>query len=119
MLAASNGNIFRGWSKESYGGHSEPNKTLNFRLFALLTRLPGGKWSYLSVAMGPGLCHDRNILCTSMQKQIHLFSRVRNGLRMMVSGLNHLLGRVKRSDLVQSGRDTSPDVVGGLTRAHE
>ena len=35
----------------------------------------------------------------------------------MVSGLNHLLGRVKRSDLVQSGRDTSPDVVGGLTRA--
>ena len=42
-----------------------------------------------------------------------------NGLRMMVSGLNHLLGRVKRSDLVQSGRDTSPDVVGGLTRAQE
>ena len=30
---------------------------------------------------------------------------------MMVSGLNHLLGRVKRSDLVQSGWDTSPDVV--------
>ena len=71
------------------------------------------------MAMGSGLCHDRNILCASMQKQIHLFSRVRNGLRMMVSGLNHLLGRVKRSDLVQSGRDTSPDVVGGLTRAHE
>ena len=37
----------------------------------------------------------------------------------MVSDLNHLSGRVKRSDLVQSGRDTSPDVVGGLTRAHE
>ena len=53
---------------------------------------------------------------------IHFFSRVKNvknGLRMMVSGLNHLLGRVKRSDLVQSGRDTSPDVVGGLARAHE
>ena len=38
---------------------------------------------------------------------------------MMVSDLNHLPGRVKRSDLVQSGRDTSPDVVGGLTRAQE
>ena len=37
----------------------------------------------------------------------------------MVSGQNHLRGRVQRSDLVQSGRDTSPDVVGGLTRAHE
>ena len=37
----------------------------------------------------------------------------------MVSGLNHLLGRVKRSDLVQSGRDTAPDVVGGLTQAQE
>ena len=37
----------------------------------------------------------------------------------MVSDLNHLPGRVKRSDLVQSGRDTSPDVVGGLTRAQE
>ena len=36
---------------------------------------------------------------------------------MMVSGLNHLLGRVMRSDLVQSGRDTSPDVVAGLARA--
>ena len=37
----------------------------------------------------------------------------------MVSDLNHLPGRVKRSDLVQSGRDTSLDVVGGLTRAQE
>ena len=53
------------------------------------------------------------------QQRIQRFSRVKNGLRMMVSGLNHLLGRVKRSDLVQSGWDTSPDVVGGLTRAHE
>ena len=37
----------------------------------------------------------------------------------MILDLNHLPGRVKRSDLVQSGRDTSPDVMGGLTRAHE
>ena len=45
--------------------------------------------------------------------------RVKSALKMMVSDLNHLPGRVKRSDLVQSGRDTSPDVVGGLTRAQE
>ena len=38
---------------------------------------------------------------------------------MVVSGLNHLLGRVETSDLVQSGRDTSPDVVGGLKWAQE
>ena len=38
---------------------------------------------------------------------------------MMVSDLNYLPGRVKRSALVQSGRDTSPDVGGGLTRAQE
>ena len=37
----------------------------------------------------------------------------------MGSDLNQLPGRVKRSDLAQSGRDTSPDVVGGLTRAQE
>ena len=48
-----------------------------------------------------------------------LFSGFKNGLKMMVSDLNHLPGRVKRSDLVQSGRDTSPDVVEGLTRAQD
>ena len=37
----------------------------------------------------------------------------------MVSGLNHLLERVKTSDLVQSGRGTSPDVVEGLTRVQQ
>ena len=50
---------------------------------------------------------------------IHFFSGVIIELKMMVSGLNYPLGRVKRSDLVQSGRDTSPDVVGGLARAQE
>ena len=49
----------------------------------------------------------------------NLFLGVNNGLRMVVSDLNQLVGRVKRSDLVQSGRDTSSDVVGGLTRARE
>ena len=54
-----------------------------------------------------------------MPISIHSFSGVKNGLKMMVSDLNYLPGRVKRYDLVQSGRDTSPDVVGGLTRDHE
>ena len=49
----------------------------------------------------------------------YTFFVVKSGLKMMVSDLNHLPGRVKRSDLVQSGRDTSPDVVGGLRRAQE
>ena len=40
-------------------------------------------------------------------------------LKMVVSDLNHRPGRGKRSDLVQSGRGTSPGVLGGLTRAHE
>ena len=48
-----------------------------------------------------------------MPQSIHFFSGFKNGLKMMVSDLNHLPGRVKRSDLVQSGRDTSPDVVRG------
>ena len=47
------------------------------------------------------------------------FETIQKRLKMMVSDLNHLPGRVRRSDLVQSGRDTSPDVFGGLTRAHE
>ena len=33
------------------------------------------------------------------------------GSKMMVSGLTHLVGRVKRSGLVQSGLDTSPNDV--------
>ena len=36
---------------------------------------------------------------------------------MMVSRISHLLGRVKRSDLVQNERNTSPDVVRGLVWA--
>ena len=52
-------------------------------------------------------------------KRIHFFSGVIIELKMMVSDLNHLLGRDKTSDLVQNGRDTSPDVVGGLTLAYE
>ena len=54
-----------------------------------------------------------------MPKWIRFFWGVKNGRKMMVSDLNHLPGRVKRSDLVQSERDTSPDDVGGLTRAQE
>ena len=46
---------------------------------------------------------------------MHFFSGLMIELKMMVSGVNHHVGRVKRSDLVQSGRATSPDIVGGLT----
>ena len=59
-----------------------------------------------------------NMFYFEMKKYIH-FSGVKSGLKMVVSDLNHLLGRVKRSYLVQSGRDNSPDVMGGLTRAQE
>ena len=47
-----------------------------------------------------------------------LFFEGQNGLKMMVSGLNHLLGRFQRSEFVQSGRNASPDVVGKSTRGH-
>ena len=63
--------------------------------------------------------HDGNMFYFQMPQHIHFFSRVRNGLKMMVSVLNHLRGRVKTSDLVQSRRDTSPDVMGGLAWAQE
>ena len=67
--------------------------------------------------LGPN--HNGKMFYSQMPQHIHFFSGVIIELKMMVSGLNHLLGRVKRSDLVQSGRDTSPDVVGGLTRAQK
>ena len=60
-----------------------------------------------------GPYHNGNMFYFQIPQHIHFFSGVIIELKMMVSGLNHLLGRVKRSDLVQSGRDTSPDVVGG------
>ena len=66
--------------------------------------------------LGPN--HNGNMFYFQIPQHINFFSGVIIELKMMVSGLNHLLGRVKTSDLVQSGRNTSP-VVGGLTRAHE
>ena len=39
---------------------------------------------------------------------------LKNGHKTMVSDLNHSLGRVESSDLVQNGRNCTPDVVGGL-----
>ena len=67
--------------------------------------------------LGPN--HNGNMFYFQMPQSIHFFSDVIIELKMMVLGLNHLLGRVKTSDLVQSGRDCSPDVVGGLKWAHE
>ena len=67
--------------------------------------------------LGPN--HNGNMFYFQMSQHIHFFWGVIIELKMMVSGLNHLLGRVKTSDLAQSGRDTSPDVVGGLTWAQK
>ena len=67
--------------------------------------------------LGPN--HNGNMFYFQMPQHIHFFSRVRNWLKMTVSVLNHLPGRVKTSDLVQSGRDTNTDVVEGLTINHD
>ena len=57
---------------------------------------------------------DGNRLIYSFPISIHFFSGLKNGHKMMASDLNHSLGRVESSDLVQNGRNNSPDVVGGL-----
>ena len=57
---------------------------------------------------------DGNRLIYSFPISIHFFSGLKNGHKMMVSDLNHSLGRIESSDLVQNGRNYSPDVVGGL-----
>ena len=50
---------------------------------------------------------------------IHFFGGFKNGHKMVVSDLNQSLGRVESSDLVQNGRNYSPDVVGWLYCAQE
>ena len=67
--------------------------------------------AYLEGVKILGTIHDGNICYFSIYKQVHSFLRFKKGSKMMVSGLTQLLGRVKSSDLVQSGPDTSPDVV--------
>ena len=62
---------------------------------------------------------DGNRLIYAFPISIHFFSGLKNGHKMMVSDLNHSLGRVERSDLVQNGRNYSPDVVVGLYWAQE
>ena len=62
----------------------------------------------------PGTHLDGNTFIFSFPISIHFFSGLKNGHKMMVSDLNHSLGRVESSDLVQNGRNNSPDVVGGL-----
>ena len=57
---------------------------------------------------------DGNRLIYSLPISIHFFSGLKNDLKMVFSDLNHSLGRVESSDLVQNGRNNSPDVVGGL-----
>ena len=105
--------------RNSYGGYSETPQTRSFRLSALLTSSLGGKCNYLGGVKVSGPNHNGNMFYFQMPQHIHFFSGIITELKMMVSGLNHLVGRVKTSDLVQSGRDTSRDVVVRLTRAHE
>ena len=57
---------------------------------------------------------DGNRLIYSFPISIHFFSGLKNGLKMVFSDFNHSLGRVESSDLVQNGRNDTPDVVGGL-----
>ena len=99
--------------------HSETPQTLNFRLIPLLTSLQGGPGAYLGGVKVSGTITNGNIFYFPLPEQIHLFSGVKNGLKMMVSNLNHLLGRVKRSDLVQNERSAFPDVVGGLAHTEK
>ena len=58
-------------------------------------------------------------LIYSFPISIHFFSGLKNGHKIMVSDLNHSLGRTESSILVQNGRNYSPDVVGGLYWAQE
>ena len=99
--------------QNSYGGYSETPQTRSFRLFALLTSSTGGTRSVLGGVTVSGPNHNGNMFYFQIPQHIHFFSGVIIELKIMVSGPNHLLERVQTSDLVQSGRDTSPDVVGG------
>ena len=57
---------------------------------------------------------DGNMGRYSLPIRICFFLGLKNDHKMMVSDLNHSLGRVESSDLVQNGRNNSSDVVGGL-----
>ena len=61
--------------------------------------------------MGPGaINHGHITLGRPPKAQI----RAHLGLRRAFLDVNQSLGRVKSSDLVQNGRNTSPGVVGAL-----
>ena len=62
---------------------------------------------------------DGNRLINSFPISIHFFSGLKNGLKMMVSDLNHSLGRVENSDLVQNGRNYFIDLLGWMYLAQE
>ena len=62
---------------------------------------------------------DGNKLIYSLPIKDAFLEGLKNRHKMMVSDLNHSLGRVESSDLVQNGRNNSPDVLGGLYWAQE
>ena len=92
-------------------------------MFSGLTQLLGRvKGSYLvhsGLDTSPdvvGTIHDWCIAIISLSGRPEY---LKTGSKSWLRGPNHLVGRVKRPDLVQSGRNTSRDVVGGLPRAQE
>ena len=83
--------VFWGVVQKTYGGYSETTQTRSFRLFALLTSQPRGKWNYLGGVKVSGTHHDGNIFYFQIYKHMHFLSGVTIGLKTMVSGLNHPL----------------------------
>ena len=63
------------------------------------------------VVLGPGVKICRKITLGHAQKLAKRRGKVDSGT---CSDLNHLLEGVERSGLVLGGRDTSPEVAGGL-----
>ena len=98
----------------SRGMHFETPLRLNFRLYALLTSWVGVLLAHLSGVKSLTTIHNGNICYFSIYNEYTPFSRSKIGSKMMVSGLTHLLGRVKRSYVLKSKPDSSSDDVGGF-----
>ena len=100
--------------QKSYESHPEAPQSFGFGLFALLTSFPGGTTTPLGGVKVSGTHLDGNSGLYSFPISICFYSGLKNGHKMMVWDLNHSLGRVESSDLVQNGLNYSPDVVVGL-----
>ena len=77
-------------------------------------KFPAGFPIYLGGVKISGTHLDVNRGLYSLLIKYAFLEGLKNGHKMMVLGLNHSLARVESSDVVQNGRNYSPDVVGGL-----